>query len=67
MAIHRTQLFSTLLAAEARLLEAIRPSARHPRLSFVAERDGGVVGHVMISLAENACQAPYDSVTESGG
>jgi len=39
--------------AEARLVEAIRSSQLAiAELSLVAERDGRVVGHVMISLAE---------------
>lgn len=38
--------------AEARLVEAIRGSPHYvPELSLVAERDGRVVGHVMISAA----------------
>jgi putative acetyltransferase len=37
--------------AEARLVEAIRASPGYlPELALVAERDGRVVGHVMISL-----------------
>jgi putative acetyltransferase len=39
--------------AEARLVEAIRASEfAIPDLSLVAERDGRIVGHVMISIAE---------------
>ena len=39
--------------AEVRLVEAIRASEfAIPELSLVAERDGRVVGHVMVSFAE---------------
>lgn len=39
-------------AAQARLVEAIRASAHYvAELALVAERDGEVVGHVMISAA----------------
>ena len=46
--------------AEARLVEAIRASPNYvPELSLVAERDGHIVGHVMISFT-----ALHDGDTE---